>query len=239
MIVDLNCDLGEGMEHDEEILPYITSANIACGFHAGDAATMRKTVETAIRLGIKVGAHPGLPDKEGFGRMPMSVSLDEIKSFVIYQIGALQAFVKIAGGRLNHVKLHGALYNMAAIDYDISKIVADTIYQIDRDIILIGLYNSQMTKAARDVGLRYLNEVFADRAYNNDGTLVSRSKKGAVLDSVDICVARTMRMIKEGKVTSIDGIDIDIHPETICLHGDGEYALLLAKRLHQAIMKGC
>ncbi|MBV1758603.1 MAG: LamB/YcsF family protein [Dethiosulfatibacter sp.] len=238
MIVDINCDLGEGVGNEEEILPYITSANIACGFHAGDATTMMKTVETAARMGVKIGAHPGLPDKEGFGRMPMSVSLEEIKSFVVYQIGALEAFAKVAGVRLNHIKLHGALYNMASIDYEISKIVTDTIYQIDKEIIFIGLYNSPMIQAAKDSGLQYLNEVFADRAYNSDGTLVSRQTKGSVLEDVDTCVSRAMRMLNEGKVTSIDGIDIDIKPDTICVHGDGEQAVLLAKKLSQAIRAG-
>jgi UPF0271 protein len=238
MIVDLNCDLGEGTGNDEEIMPYITSANIACGFHAGDAATMKKTVDTAIRMGIKIGAHPGLPDREGFGRMPMSVSLDEIRSFIIYQIGALDAFVRVAGGRLNHVKLHGALYNMASRDYEISKVATDTIYRINKEITFIGLCDSPMIQAAKDSGIPYLNEVFADRAYNSDGTLVSRQTKGAVIEDVEICVNRALRMIHDGKVTSIDSIDIRIQPDTICVHGDGPQALLLAKRLSQAIKEG-
>jgi UPF0271 protein len=238
MIVDLNCDLGEGTGNDEEIMPYITSANIACGFHAGDAATMKKTVDTAIRMGIKIGAHPGLPDREGFGRMPMSVSLDEIRSFIIYQIGALDAFVRVAGGRLNHVKLHGALYNMASRDYEISKVATDTIYRINKEITFIGLCDSPMIQAAKDSGIPYLNEVFADRAYNSDGTLVSRQTKGAFIEDVEICVNRALRMIHDGKVTSIDSIDIRIQPDTICVHGDGPQALLLAKRLSQAIKEG-
>jgi UPF0271 protein len=238
MIVDLNCDLGEGTGDDEDIMPFITSANIACGFHAGDAATMKKTVDTAIRMGIKIGAHPGLPDREGFGRMPMSVSLDEIRSFIIYQIGALDAFVKVAGGRLNHVKLHGALYNMASRDYEISKVATDTIYRINKEITFIGLCDSPMIQAAKDSGIPYLNEVFADRAYNSDGTLVSRQTKGAVIEDVEICVNRALRMIHDGKVTSIDGIDIKIQPDTICVHGDGPQALLLATRLSQAIKEG-
>ncbi len=232
MKVDLNCDLGENCGRDEEILNYITSANIACGFHAGDSVTMERTVKIALDKGVKIGVHPGLPDLENFGRKIMKISDKEARSFMIYQIGALYGFVKALGGKLNHVKPHGALYNMAAKDYKFSKILAEAVYDVDPELIFVGLSNSLMVEAARDTGLAVLNEVFADRAYNNDGTLVSRTLKGAVLHDVNHCTDRVTKMIKENKVISIDGNEINIKADTVCLHGDNEEALQLAKSIY-------
>lgn len=235
MYIDLNCDLGEGIGNDEEILNYITSANIACGYHAGDYEIMKKTVGMCKNKGVKIGAHPGFPDRENFGRKNMDMSLNEIKKCVNDQVKSIYKLTKDFNVELNHVKPHGALYNMAAKDYSIAKAIAETIYDIDKKIILVGLSNSNIIKAAEDTGLEFLNEVFADRAYNNDGTLVSRTIDGAVLHDIDLCVDRVVKMIKEKKVESIDGTEINIKVDTICLHGDNEEALQLAKSIYTRV----
>lgn len=235
MKIDLNCDLGENIGNDDEILRFVTSANIACGFHAGNPVTMQRVVKKAMDKGVNIGAHPGFQDKENFGRKVMEISYEEAKAIVIYQVGALNGFVKSLGGKLNHVKLHGALYTMAAKDYDFAKALAEGIYNLDSELIFVGLSGSQMIKAAKETGLKVLNEVFADRAYNLDGTLVSRSREGAVLHNVDLCVDRVIKMIKEKKVITIDGKEIDLSADTICLHGDNEEALVMAKILNKTL----
>jgi len=240
--VDLNCDLGESfgsyvIGNDEKILDYVTSVNIACGFHAGDPLVMEKTVKMAILKGVQIGAHPGYPDLMGFGRRSMNISLEEARAYTIYQVGALKTFVESYGGKLQHVKPHGAMYNAAAKDYELSKTLAQAVYDIDKDLIFMGLANSEMIRAAKDVGLRISNEVFADRAYNNDGTLVSRKLDGSVIHNTDICVSRVLDMVKKGRVKAIDESDVEIKADSICVHGDNIMALEFTKDLRERLSK--
>jgi UPF0271 protein len=239
--VDLNCDLGESFGNyvlgkDELVLDYVTSVNIACGFHAGDPVVMEKTVKKAIEKGVAIGAHPGYPDLMGFGRRNMNISLEEARAYMIYQVGALKSFVESYGGRLQHVKPHGALYNTAAKDYELAKALAEAVYDIDKNLIFMGLSDSQMIKAAKDVGLRVSNEVFADRAYNNDGTLVSRKLEGAVIRDTKVCVSRVLDMMKKGSVKAIDDTEIEIKADSICVHGDNEMAVEFTKNLREKLM---
>ena len=242
MKIDLNCDLGESfgvykIGMDEEVLKYTSSANVACGWHAGDSVVMGKTVEMAKKNNVAVGAHPGFPDLVGFGRRTLNVSPKELKSYVKYQVGALLAFTKAEGIKMQHVKPHGAMYNMAAKDYDLALAIAEGIKEVDESLILMGLANSEMIKAGKDIGLKVANEVFADRAYNDDGTLVSRALEGAVIHDKDLAIKRVIRMVKEGKVESINGKDIDLVPQSICIHGDNPEALEFAKNIREALLK--
>lgn len=237
--IDLNCDLGESfgvyaLGMDEEILPLITSANIACGFHASDPVTMRKTVKLATQAGVALGAHPGFPDLLGFGRRNMNVSPDEAKAYVQYQIGALAAFAKAQGAKLSHVKPHGALYNMAGKDMRLAEAVCEGIAEVDASLILLALSGSAMIEAAKRKGLRAASEVFADRAYDPDGSLVARTKPGAVITDEREAVRRVVRMINEKKVRAIDGTDIGIAADSVCVHGDGVHALAFVKNLRAA-----
>lgn len=237
--VDLNCDMGESfggytIGNDEAILPYITSANIACGFHGGDAAVMKKTVRLAMEYGVAIGAHPGLPDLQGFGRRKMAISAEEAYDMVVYQIGALYGFVKSEGGILNHVKPHGALYNMAATDPALAEAIAEAVYKVDPLMVLYGLSSSELIKAGTRIGLKIANEVFADRTYQDDGTLTPRGLANSLMTDEDLTVAQSLRMVKEGLVTSVNGADIPIKAETICIHGDEAHAELFAAKLHIA-----
>ena len=234
MKIDLNCDLGESFGNykigmDEEVIKFISSANIACGFHASDPLVMEKTVALAKENGVKVGAHPGFPDLAGFGRRNMNVSPKELKAMVVYQIGALNAFCKASGIKMNHVKPHGAMYNMAAKDERLALAIAEAVAQIDDNLFLVGLSGSELLKAAKRVGLKCASEVFADRAYEDDGSLVPRSKIGAVISNEEEASDRAVQMIKYGKVKSITGKEIPITADTICLHGDTPQALHLAR----------
>ncbi|MBO5293421.1 MAG: LamB/YcsF family protein [Lachnospiraceae bacterium] len=238
--VDLNCDLGESfgaytIGMDERVLPFITSANVACGFHASDPSVMEKTVRMAKEKKIGVGAHPGFPDLLGFGRRNMNVSPDEARAYIIYQIGALQAFCKEQGVHLQHVKPHGALYNMAARDAALAEAVCAGVKAVDPELILLGLSGSQMLLAAESMGLRCAREVFADRAYEEDGSLVSRTKEGAMITDEELAVKRVLRMIVEGKVESVTGKDIPIQADSICVHGDGEKALAFVEKIRGAL----
>lgn len=238
MKVDLNCDLGESfgaykIGEDERILDYVSSINIACGFHAGDPMVMAETVKKAVEKNIAIGAHPGFPDLMGFGRRNMQISKEEARNYMLYQIGALDAFVKAAGGKLNHVKPHGALYNMAAVDYELAYALAKAVYDYNENLIFVALANSLAIQAAKDVGLRVAEEVFADRAYEEDGTLVSRNKDGAVICDDEVALSRVLEFVEKRKVTTITGKEIDISPDTICLHGDNEHAVLFAERIKQ------
>lgn len=240
--VDLNCDLGESFGHyklglDEEVIQYISSANIACGFHASDPINMQKTIELAKKYNVSIGAHPGFPDLLGFGRRNMNISTDEAKAYMLYQIGALHAFCKKADVKLTHVKPHGALYNMAAKDYNLAKAICEAIYEFDSNLILLGLAGSKMIDAANDIGLKSAKEVFADRAYEEDGTLVARTKEGSMITDDKIAISRVVRMIKEGKVKAITGKDIDIEVDSICVHGDGEKAILFVKEIRKALQE--
>lgn len=230
MKIDLNCDCGESFGNyklglDEKIVKYVSSVNIACGFHAGDPLVMNKTVQLAKENSVAVGAHPGFPDLVGFGRRNMNVSLSELKAMIQYQLGALNAFCKINGISLQHVKPHGAMYNMACRDEKMAFAIAESIAEFDENLILLGMSGSKMLKAAEIVGLKSKNEVFADRAYNDDGTLVSRSLSGAVIKDENLAIERVIQMVKTHTVTSINGKTIEVSPDSICVHGDNEKAV--------------
>ena len=236
--IDLNCDMGESfgmykMGLDEEVIKYISSANVACGFHAGDPQWMRETVHLAEVHGVAVGAHTSFPDLVGFGRRNIEVSPDEARNDVIYQIGALQAFT--SGHRLQHVKPHGAMYNRAVVDEDLARSICEAILEVDSDLILIALAGSRWVDIAQDMGLRVAREIFADRALNPNGTLVSRSKDGSVLHDVDEVADRSLRMVREGKATSIDGDTIEVDAESLCIHGDTPGAVEMARVLRQRL----
>lgn len=238
--IDLNCDLGESfgcykMGEDDKVIPWITSANVACGYHASDPVVMEKTIAMAREAGIRVGAHPGFPDLMGFGRRNMQVSYEEAKAYVLYQIGALDAFCRGKGMKLQHVKPHGALYNMAAKDEKLAEAICHAIKEYDESLILLALSGSQMIKAAEDAGLAVASEVFADRAYEEDGSLVNRRKEGAMITDEEEAISRVVRMVKEKKVRAITGKDIPIRADSVCVHGDGEKALAFVRRIRQTL----
>ena len=240
--IDLNCDLGESfgaytMGLDEEVLPFVSSANVACGYHASDPVVMDQTVARALSAGVAVGAHPGFPDLMGFGRRNMNVTPAEAKAYVLYQVGALAAFVKAHGGKLSHVKPHGALYNMAGKDIALARAVCEGIAAFDDSLILLSLSGSKMIDAAKEVGIPYAKEVFADRAYEADGSLVARSKAGAVITDEDVAVLRVIKMVKEGKVTAIDGREIALQADSVCVHGDNVHALAFVKKIRAALQE--
>ncbi|CAM5220147.1 5-oxoprolinase subunit A OS=Ureibacillus acetophenoni OX=614649 GN=pxpA PE=3 SV=1 [Ureibacillus acetophenoni] len=232
--VDLNCDIGESfgrytLANQEEILEHVTSANIACGFHAGDPSVMRETVKLAIKHNVKIGAHPGLPDLVGFGRREMAISPQEAYDMVVYQIGALQAFLSIEGVRMQHVKPHGALYNMAVKDAKIAEAIAQAVYDVSPELILFGLASSELTRAGEKLGLQTAHEVFADRTYQEDGSLTSRKQANALISSEEEAVGQVIRMVAEGKVRTVQGTDVSLRADTICIHGDGDHAVDFAK----------
>lgn len=239
--IDLNSDVGESfgvykIGLDEEVVPVISSANVACGFHAGDPAVMRRTVALALQSGTAVGAHPGLPDLIGFGRRYMDASLKEIRDFVTYQIGALQAFAAAAGIRLQHVKPHGALYNMAVQNLKISEAVAEVISKLDKDLILVALAGpnrQELEDIGAHCGVRIAFEFFADRAYNPDGSLVSRREPGAVIHDPKAVSERVLKMALSGKVLCKDGSEFELSADTICVHGDNPAAVQLVKRIRE------
>ena len=240
--VDLNCDLGESFGNykigsDEEVIKYISSANIACGFHASDPVVMNNTVKLAKEYNVSVGAHPGLADLVGFGRREINISCTEAKSIVQYQIGALKSFCIAHSIKMNHVKPHGALYNMAAKDYNLALAICEGIYEIDSNLILLGLSGSKMIDAAKNTGLRAASEVFADRSYNEDGSLVERTKDGAVITDEEVAINRVVRMIRENKVQAVNGVDIAINADSICVHGDGIKALQFVKKINEVFQK--
>lgn len=238
--VDLNCDLGESfgsyrLGRDEEILPLITSANIACGFHAGDPGTMSRTVKLALEHQVAVGAHPGLQDLPGFGRREMMLSPREAYELTVYQVGALWGFVRAEGAVLQHVKPHGALYNMAAASAALAEAVAEAVYRIDPELILFGLAGSELIRAAKKAGLRSASEVFADRTYQVGGHLTPRSEPEALIMDERQSLQQVLRMVTEGKVRSTRGEEIDIAAETICLHGDGPHAVEFASSIRSLL----
>lgn len=238
--VDLNSDLGESfgaykMGMDEKILPLITSANIACGFHAGDQDVMRKTVDLALKNGVAIGAHPGFQDLQGFGRRNMTVTPDEAYNLMVYQIGALWAFVKSEGGRLAHVKPHGALYNMAAKDPKLATALAEAVYKIDPELIFFALSGSEMIKACQKIGLKTASEVFADRTYQKDGSLTPRKEPNALIKDESESLAQVLKMVTESKVKTVDGSETQLSADTICVHGDGEHALAFTKLIREKL----
>ncbi|HVU23681.1 MAG TPA: 5-oxoprolinase subunit PxpA [Opitutus sp.] len=228
--VDLNCDLGEGAGHDAELMPLITSANIACGAHAGDTATMRATAALAGRHGVAIGAHPGFADREHFGRTETSLDPAEIVALVAEQIAALQAIAPV-----RHVKPHGALYNVAARDRAVAAAVATAVRQADSRLILFALAGSELARAGRAAGLRVAEEVFADRTYQRDGMLTPRSAANALIEAEDAAAAQVLRMVKDGVVRATDGTEVAITADTICLHGDGAHAVAFARRLRREL----
>ena len=218
---------------DSEVIKHITSANIACGFHAGDPNWMRTTVELAEKHGVAIGAHPSFPDLSGFGRRNMAVSPDEARNDVIYQMGALQAFT--TAKKLQHVKPHGAMYNMAVDDESLALAICQAALEVDSDVILLALAGSRWTEVAEDAGLRVAREIFADRALNADGTLVSRSQPGSVIHDTSEVVDRSLRMVTEGKAIAITGEVVDVQADSLCLHGDTPGAVELARALKEAL----
>ena len=238
--VDVNSDLGESFGRytlgmDADILPLVSSANVACGYHASDPLVMNKTIAMAKEAGVRVGAHPGFPDLMGFGRRNMDVSPAEAKAYTLYQLGALDAFCKAHGVKMQHVKPHGAMYNMAGKDYALSKAICEAIYEYNKDLIVMALSGSELVHAAEDMGLKVAREVFADRAYEEDGSLVNRRKEGAMITDENEAIARVVRMIKEQKVTAITGKDIPIKADSVCVHGDGVKALAFVKKIRETL----
>jgi UPF0271 protein len=241
-VIDLSCDMGEAfgnypMPNDEALMDYISSASIACGFHAGDPNVMQNTVAAAIKKGIAIGAHPGLPDLQGFGRREMLISPKEAYQMVLYQIGALHAFVKAAGGRLNHVKAHGALYNMAGRDPALAKAIVDAAHDFDPGLILFALANSEMVIAAKKTGLAYASEVFADRTYQDDGSLTPRSHTDALITDEKQSLTQVLMMVNKQQVISSSKKVISLKADTLCLHGDGVHAVEFAKTIHETLTK--
>ena len=240
--IDLNCDMGESfgawtMGNDAALMDYVSSVNIACGFHAGDAGVMRKTVEKAIEKGAAVGAHPSFPDLQGFGRREMKMSAREISDIVLYQVSALKGICESLGGRLHHVKPHGALYNQAAKDADIAGAIAKSVKSIDENLIFYGLSGSFLISEAEKLGLQTASEVFADRTYQIDGSLTPRSEPNALIKDAEKAVRQVLQMIQTQTVTAISGEIIPIKVETVCIHGDGANALEFARTIKQKLIE--
>lgn len=238
--IDINCDIGESfgsfkVGNDEEIMKYVSSVNIACGFHAGDPVVIKKTIESALEHGVAIGAHPGYPDLMGFGRRDMVLSHDELFSYILFQVSALKGMVEALGGVLQHVKPHGAMYNKASTDYNMSKVIAEAVYKTDPKLILVGLANSKLVKAAEDIGLKTGNEIFADRRYQSNGTLVPRTHEGALIKERAEAVDQVKQILQEGRVTSIDNTKVPLKADTVCIHGDSPEALHFAQRLHKEL----
>ncbi len=239
LTIDLNADMGEGFGRyrldDEQLLDLVTSASIACGYHAGDPVVMRESVIGAVRRGVVVGAHPGYPDLVGFGRRELSATPDEIYSFVAYQIGALQGICAASGGRLRYVKPHGALYNRAARDVAAADAIARAVHDVDSSLALLGLAGSAMITAADRIGIRGVSEAFVDRAYRADGTLVPRGEVGAVLGDIGSTAERALQIVKEGSVRAIDGSCIELKAESLCTHGDGPHAVEIVRAVRRRL----
>jgi 5-oxoprolinase (ATP-hydrolysing) subunit A len=237
LYVDLNADLGEGAGHDEQLFELVTSANIATGFHAGDANTMHAAVLAAKGQGVSVGAHPSLFDRENFGRKELTVTVDEVLGAVTYQLGVFQAVTEAAGIKPNHVKPHGALYNMAARDENLAEAIARAVKDVDSTLILFAPDNSALSRAGEAHGLEIAREAFADRNYLANGSLVPRSRADAFLHDPDEAAGRVLRMLREGKVQSVDGTNVDLRAETICVHGDNPAAVEFVRALREALQR--
>ena len=235
--IDLNCDLGEGCSNDAELMKFISSANIACGAHAGDRATMEATAELAVENSVAIGAHPGYRDKKNFGRIAMEMSAKEVFDLVSQQVLEMQVVCRSLDARMRHVKPHGALYNRAAKDREMAAAIAEAVKSVDEGLVLFGLSGSFLVSEAEAVGLLTSAEVFADRAYMSDGSLVPRSQAGAMIDDPSRSVAQVLRMVRKGEVVAIDGSVIPLRAETICIHGDGDHAVEFAKAIRQALTK--
>lgn len=233
--IDINCDMGEGMGNDAAIMPYITSANIACGFHAGNGETIRRTIDLALQHKVHIGAHPSFRDKENFGRREMQLPLDKVYAIVIEQLIKMDLIAKEKGATLHHVKPHGALYNMAARDAKLARAVVQAVKDFSDDIILYGLSGSCLISEANAIGLRTASEVFADRTYGDDGSLTPRSQPNALIEAEEGCVQQVLQMIQEGVVTTVSGKRIPVVAETVCLHGDARNAVAISRAVYEAV----
>jgi 5-oxoprolinase (ATP-hydrolysing) subunit A len=238
--IDLNCDMGESfgawkMGNDAELMNYVSSVNIACGFHAGDATVIRKTIETAVNKGVSIGAHPSFPDLQGFGRREMKLSENEIFDIVLYQVSAVKGICEALGAKLNHVKPHGALYNLAAKDKKIARAVADAVQRIDENLIFYGLSGSYLISEAKKLGLKTASEVFADRTYLYDGNLTPRNEPNALITNTETAISQVLEMVFEQKVSAITGETVSLKADTICIHGDGANALEFAENIFNAL----
>lgn len=231
----INCDMGEGAGTDEFIMPFINAANIACGYHAGDTATMWQTVELAIKNNVAIGAHVSFFDKENFGRSELQLSNDEVYELVSQQLIILNEITTALDAKINHVKPHGALYNMSAKDGILATVIAKAVKDFDGNLILVGLSGGHSISEAKKTGLKTVSEVFADRTYQDDGTLTPRSLTNALIDTEEKVIKQVLQMIKEGSVTTVTGKTIPIIAETICIHGDGKHAVEFAKAIYEAI----
>ena len=240
--IDLNCDMGESFGRytigaDEQIISAITSANIACGFHAGDPTTMRKTVNLAVKHSVSIGAHPGLDDLSGFGRRNIAITPQEVYDIVVYQIGALHGFVVSEGAVLKHVKPHGALYNMAAVNRELANAVAEAVYKINPELTLYGLSGSELIREGKKLGLKTANEVFADRTYQIDGTLTPRTKANALIKDEKMAIAQVLKIVKEQKVITANGEEVPVKADTICIHGDGDRSVEFASKISKTLQE--
>jgi UPF0271 protein len=238
--IDLNCDMGEGYPNDDQIIPFITSVNIACGYHAGDKETMQRTVEAALKNNVAIGAHPGYPDRDNFGRIDIlhkKITLPELTRVVAKQIVILQDICKSFGTALHHVKPHGALYNRAALDEEAAQAICSAIQQANASLMLYGLSGSIMQKAAANHNLHFVHEVFADRTYQADGTLTPRSAANSLIQDINVSLQQVLTMIRENKVNTITGETIPIKAETICIHGDGAHAVSFAKAIYSRLQE--
>jgi len=233
MIVDLNADLGEGCANDQALRQLVSSANIACGFHAGDAQTMRQSVRWALEYGVAIGAHPSFPDRENFGRTRMQLPAETVYAQVVYQLGALAAIARAEGGVMVHVKPHGMLYNQAAVEPELAEAIARAVKAVDPTLRLVGLAGSELIRAGEKQGLVTRQEVFADRGYQANGTLVPRGQPGALITSDELALAQTLEMVRHHRVRTLDGTWAAVQAETVCLHGDGEHALEYARTLRE------
>jgi UPF0271 protein len=240
--IDINCDMGEStrlwqysLEKDISLLQYINSINLACGFHAGDPHTMHELVDAALHAGVAVGAHPGFEDRENFGRTNMSLSPEKVYDIVLYQVGALEAFLRVMGTTLHHVKPHGALYNMAAKDAIMAAAICKAVYDFDDTLILYGLSGSKLISEAENIGLATRSEVFADRTYQHDGSLTPRTAPNALIENIDLSVKQVLQMAQHSKVTTVSGKVIPIVADTVCIHGDGKLALEYARAIHNML----
>lgn len=235
--IDVNCDMGEGFAYDAAIMPFISSANIACGYHAGDKDTMRRTVALALQHQVAIGAHPSYPDRENFGRTDMlekELQASALPGIITDQVCLLQEVCHEMGAVLHHVKPHGALYNRAARDHAVSALICETIHTIDPSLLLYGLSGSSTQQEAVRCGLFFINEVFADRTYQDDGSLTPRTQPGALIEEDGVALQQVLQMVRQGNVTAVSGKKVSIHAETICVHGDGTHAVAFAKMIHQA-----
>lgn len=230
--IDINCDMGEGLANDALLMPYISSANIACGYHAGDENIMKRTTELALLHNVAIGAHPGFADKANFGRTEMQVSPAEIYDLVTEQIYLLQKITASQGSPLHHVKPHGALYNMAAKDAVMANIIAKAVFDVNEALILFGLSGSCSVTEAIKAGLTTASEVFADRTYRDDGSLTPRTEKNAMIETTELAIQQVLQMIQHQTVTSITGNKVSIKAESICIHGDGTHAVEFAKNIY-------